>query len=117
MNLSLKQLIFHLLGTTGTYTKPPNGELSTVDDDLLYTPDAGFCGSDMFSYTLTDATGEYSDSAVVTIEVICAPAPTPSPETVVSPYPTYFTGDEDIFSLNHYCPDHNSQLILLIFRR
>ncbi|KAL7506882.1 hypothetical protein ACHAXN_004124 [Cyclotella atomus] len=90
-----------IVGTTGTYTMPPNGQLSTIEDDLLYTPDTGFCGSDMFSYTLTDATGEYSDSAVVTIDVICAELP--------SPMPTYFTGDDLIgvppdFTLNSSAP-------------
>jgi hypothetical protein len=48
----------------------------------------------MFSYTLTDATGEFSDSAVVTIVVICAAAPTPSPESADTPAPTYYTGDD-----------------------
>ena len=53
-----------------------------MEDNLLYTPSDGFCGIEQFPYTLTDATGEYSDSAIVTILVICAiPVPTPSPES------------------------------------
>ena len=46
---------------------------------------------DRFSYTLTDATGQYSDSAVVTIVVVCAPVPTPSPESAA---PTFYAGDD-----------------------
>ena len=81
-------MIFFLqTGTTGIYSKPPNGDLSTKEDNLLYTPNVGFCGIEQFSYTLTDATGEYSDSAIVTILVTCAaPNPTPSPE--------FYSGDD-----------------------
>ena len=55
-----------------------------VEDDIVYTPVAGYCGMDIFSYTLTDVTGENSDSAIVTIFVICQP----------TTMPTYFSGDD-----------------------
>eukprot|EP00804_Cyclotella_cryptica_P018478 CCRYP_004318-RC/>CCRYP_004318-RC protein AED:0.05 eAED:0.05 QI:175/1/1/1/0.85/0.75/8/326/1952 len=71
-------------GTTGSYTTPSNGAISMTDDDLVYTPNSGYCGIDMFSYTLTDITGEHSDSAIVTIFVICQP----------TTMPTYFSGDD-----------------------
>jgi hypothetical protein len=95
-------------GTTGSYTKPPNGAISTIEEDLIYTPNAGFCGTDMFSYTLTDATKEHSDSAVVTIDVMCTFTPTPSPEesiftnaptpdeSIDTMSPTQYSGDDMI---------------------
>jgi len=71
-------------GTTGSYTTPSNGAISMVEEDLVYTPDSGYCGIEMFSYTLTDVTAEHSDSAIVTIYVICQP----------TTMPTSFMGDD-----------------------
>jgi len=40
----------------------------TTDDVILYTPKAGFTGTDTFEYTITDASGD-ADTATVTITV------------------------------------------------
>jgi hypothetical protein len=40
-----------------------------ADNTLTYTPNAGFFGSDSFSYTITDGNGETSTSDVsITVE-------------------------------------------------
>ena len=44
------------------------GTASTLDDELHYTPKAGFIGEDILYYTITDATGDGS-TATVTITV------------------------------------------------
>ncbi|HEY7529165.1 MAG TPA: PKD domain-containing protein [Gemmatimonadota bacterium] len=48
---------------------PPNGSASIgLLDFVTYDPDPGFRGTDVFSYTVTDADGE-TDSALVTVTV------------------------------------------------
>lgn len=71
--------LISLAGSTGAFKNPSNGTIDMETDDLVYTPDAGFCGTDTFTYTITDVTGQYSASALVTIDVICADTPAPSP--------------------------------------
>ncbi|MBN8430994.1 glycoside hydrolase family 9 protein [Microbulbifer salipaludis] len=59
-------------GEIANYTlasPPANGSLSGTGADLLYTPDAGFFGSDSFTYTVTDDAGAESLPATVSIEV------------------------------------------------
>lgn len=41
---------------------------------ILYTPDADFCGTDSFTYTVIDSSGEHSDTATVTVNVVCPEA-------------------------------------------
>ena len=55
-----------------------NGTVTIVDDRVVYTPDAGFSGTDRFTYTATDADGD-TDTATVTVTVAPAPAPQPLP--------------------------------------
>ncbi len=50
------------------FTQPPNGTVAQVGDELVYTPDPGFEGTDTFTYTICDDSGE-CDTATVTIEV------------------------------------------------
>lgn len=65
-------------GSISDYTidqNPGNGSLSGSDADRLYTPDAGFFGSDSFTYTVTDDAGAASAPATVTIDVESPPVP------------------------------------------
>ena len=57
----------------GSITDPSHGTLTTDEQDAIYTPDTDFCGTDSFTYTITDNTAEqHSDTATVTINVVCA---------------------------------------------
>lgn len=57
-------------GSDLTYTvgTPDNGMLTGTAPDLTYTPDAGFVGTDSFSFTVNDGLLD-SDTATVTIDV------------------------------------------------
>ena len=51
-------------------TGPSHGTVTNnADGTITYTPDADFCGTDTFEYTITD--GEYEATAQVTVEVFC----------------------------------------------
>jgi cyclophilin family peptidyl-prolyl cis-trans isomerase len=68
------------VGTTsqgGTVTIAPNGT------HLLYTPKAGFGGTETFSYTISDraTTGGLTSTTTVTITVESGPLPTANPDT------------------------------------
>lgn len=59
-------------GTITAYTvtsAPVNGTLSGTGAQRVYTPDAGFSGTDSFTYTVTDNGGASSAPAVVSIAV------------------------------------------------
>lgn len=47
----------------------------------MYIPNAGFCGTDSFDYTLMSANS--SDTATVTIEVVCNPLEESSASSIV----------------------------------
>ena len=55
---------------------PTNGTLVDNGGTLTYTPNAGFEGTDSFTYTVSD--GEFTDTATVTIDVT-PPPPPPAP--------------------------------------
>lgn len=68
------------VGTTsqgGTVTMAPNGT------HLLYTPKAGFGGTETFTYTISDraTTGGLTSTATVTVTVESGPTPTANPDT------------------------------------
>jgi outer membrane protein OmpA-like peptidoglycan-associated protein len=50
------------------FTQGGNGTVVVVNDQLVYTPKAGFTGTDGFNYTITDASGDKA-TASVTITV------------------------------------------------
>ncbi len=53
-----------------SYRRPSHGTLDVLTNgSLVYTPDAGYVGTDTFSYTLSD--GALQDQANGTINVIC----------------------------------------------
>ncbi len=49
---------------------PTNGSLTMIGNMAYYTPNAGFVGSDAFTYTLCDGNGG-EDTATVTVSVNC----------------------------------------------
>jgi CSLREA domain-containing protein len=51
-------------------TDPANGTAVDNDSDVSYTPDANFCGTDTFDYTVSDGNGG-TDTATVTVTVTC----------------------------------------------
>lgn len=55
-------------------TQPANGQASVSGDQVLYTPSAGFIGTDSFSYTVEDGFGGQA-SATVTVTVQSANEP------------------------------------------
>ncbi len=76
-------------GTTVTAAGPAGHGTVAVDPDgtVSYTPDAGWAGDDAFDYTITDAFGRTSTTAV-TITTDLPTAPTAVGDTVSTPYAT-----------------------------
>jgi|GEM_PF-818488 len=56
--------------TITTFTQPANGTVSQSGNTFVYIPSVGFCGVDMFTYTICDSEGA-CDSAEVTVTVDC----------------------------------------------
>ena len=56
-----------------------NGSCDFSGADIVYTPNADFCGEDEFTYTVTDSSAEHSDTATVYVTVLCPDSPTRSP--------------------------------------
>ncbi|MEM1090319.1 MAG: Ig-like domain-containing protein [Pseudomonadota bacterium] len=53
--------------TLVSVTAPANGTATISGDQVLYTPNPGFFGTDTFSYVASDASGEASASVTVTV--------------------------------------------------
>jgi hypothetical protein len=65
--------------TVSTITAPANGTAAVNPDGTVsYVSDAGFIGTDTFTYTAQDGNGG-SATATVTVTVTTAPEPTPEP--------------------------------------
>ncbi len=58
--------------------QPANGSLTGTAPDLTYSPSKGFSGSDNFTFKIT-AGGEDSDAVTLTLNVLAARQPQPSP--------------------------------------
>jgi phosphodiesterase/alkaline phosphatase D-like protein len=56
--------------TVSSITQPANGSAVNNGSDVTYTPDADYCGSDSFTYTVGDGNGG-SDTATVDVSVTC----------------------------------------------
>jgi uncharacterized repeat protein (TIGR01451 family) len=54
--------------TVDSVTQGTHGSVINNDDDVTYTPDAGFSGTDSFTYTVSDGNGG-TDTAAVTVTV------------------------------------------------
>ncbi|VTS08640.1 beta strand repeat-containing protein [Tuwongella immobilis] len=63
-------------------TAPANGQVSQSGNQVIYTPNVGFIGTDSFTYTITDGRGGTS-SATVTIAVNSRPTPPRDQQLVV----------------------------------
>jgi hypothetical protein len=58
--------------TTGLHRKAAHGSVRVhADGSYIYTPAAGFTGTDTFAYTVTDASGQ-TTTATATIRVVAA---------------------------------------------
>ncbi len=97
-----------LAGCQGSFATPSNGVLERDSPELLYIPNDGFCGVDTFKYTLTYQ--QISDSALVTIDVICDDGSngvgTPTtfePEDVL--YPDRPSGEEGVGTPTSFEPE------------
>ena len=74
--------------TVTAHTDPSHGTVEVAaDGTITYTPDAGFTGTDTFTYTVTDLAGQTSD-AVVTIVVSPPNGPVATPDEGRTPYDT-----------------------------
>ncbi|MFP4597388.1 MAG: Ig-like domain-containing protein [Persicimonas sp.] len=54
--------------TVDSVTQPANGSVTNNGDDVTYTPDTDYVGSDTFDYTVSDDAGA-TDTATVTVTV------------------------------------------------
>lgn len=71
------------------YDYPQHGYMSFSQiGGFTYTPNAGFVGTDTFTYKADDETAARSNKATVTITVLAAPTPTPTPTPTPVPTPT-----------------------------
>jgi hypothetical protein len=66
------------------------------DQSILYTPDAGYTGTDSFTYVLVDAVGDPSAPATVSLTIGAAPAPVAS--AVVAPILSGSTGTINVLA-------------------
>ena len=57
------------IDANGRFGVPENGTIEKGAAELIYTPNAGFCGDDLFTYTLFN--DKHSSTATVTVEVTC----------------------------------------------
>jgi len=100
----------------GTAVIDDNGTPNNVSDDsVLYTPDAGFSGTDNFTYQVSDGTD--TNTATVSVDVqATTPNPDPNPgETVVKDDPTvtqHLTGsaEKDVFVIDGSSSDYGWDL-------
>lgn len=65
---------------------PSHGDLDASVSPLLYTPDDGYVGDDVFRYFVTDPQGNQSSPATVAIEVGCDPVA--APDDYTTPFAT-----------------------------
>ena len=56
--------------TVDSVTQGSNGTVTNNGTDVVYTPDADYCGDDSFTYTVSDGNGG-SDTAMVSVTVTC----------------------------------------------
>ncbi len=55
--------------TAAVSSQPSNGVVTIVDNTATYVPDAGYTGSDSFSYFVTDSNGAVSQPNTVSVDV------------------------------------------------
>lgn len=79
-------------GNGGTITRDTNGTSAQTDDDLIYTPNPTFTGTDTFTYTVSGG-NTLTDSAVVTVVVSENQPPVANPDNVTIQLGTVSTLD------------------------
>ncbi|TNC46508.1 Ig-like domain-containing protein [Mumia zhuanghuii] len=62
---------------TYTYTQPANGTVTGDGPGVTYTPNDGFFGVDVFSYTVSDGTDSATGTVAVTVYEVVDPPNTP----------------------------------------
>jgi VCBS repeat-containing protein len=79
--------------TAAAVSQPANGTLSlAADGSFVYTPTAGFSGSDSFTYTASDSSAT-SQAATVTITVVATTTPTANADSFAVTEDTPFTAN------------------------
>jgi hypothetical protein len=59
--------------TITSVSRPGNGTATISGGNVIYTPAAGFAGTDTFTYTITTACGTSTATVTVTVTAICPP--------------------------------------------
>lgn len=77
---------------------PRFGSLSGTAPNLVYTPDPGFSGRDAFTFSVTDATGESSNAAIVTLIVDGSADFIVADPTAVMTATGAYPGDEAVYA-------------------
>jgi uncharacterized delta-60 repeat protein len=83
-------------GETFTFTiviQPANGTASVVSNELVYTPDADFAGSDSFTFRATDSGGAFVEGTASVGVAEVNDAPTATSATLTIPEDTSPGGD------------------------
>ncbi|MDZ7879306.1 MAG: Ig-like domain-containing protein [Saprospiraceae bacterium] len=70
-------------------SQPTNGTATVSGNQIIYTPRAGFCGTDNFTYKLVTSTG--SSTSSVAVNVACGAAPVANPDNTTTPRNTPVT--------------------------
>jgi len=96
---------------TGVLTQPANGSVSIVNDQIVYIPNAGFTGTDTFTYQVTDSDGNIA-TATVTITVI---AVSTAPDAVNDSESTDFNAPVSIDVLGNDTDPENDTLTVTSF--
>ena len=63
--------------TAWAVTTPANGTLTGSAPDIIYTPNAGYLGTDSFTFFVNDNEGQQSNTATVDINVVNQPTDAP----------------------------------------
>jgi CshA-type fibril repeat protein len=83
--------------TVTSHTDPGHGTLTqNADGSLSYTPTVGFTGNDTYTYVATDAAGQASPAATVTITVGPPTVPVAHDDTATTPAGATLTSGADV---------------------
>jgi large repetitive protein len=86
--------------TAGGVTQPDHGEVTLAEDgSFTYTPDAGWSGTDSFTYTANDGTAD-SGPATVMITVIEGEEEPPGEQSPVAVADVYSTDQDSVLTID-----------------
>ncbi len=86
------------------YWPPSNGTIQFIGDDILYTPNVGFIGTDEFIYALRINGAVLADSGMVTVNIIADSDPNFHLNMVGIPPATCYGGQLKVFMKNGVAP-------------